>query len=122
MASVRSTWWVATLPSEAMESNRPPGADGSVTLDRAIWFQVGKRVAMRPALWGTTVRQIVVLAAPGWWRQAPHLPVPPPEYVSFRMQTAYGPDGEPTADDVVTYLEWCRSIRRSARGKASNRR
>jgi len=67
-------------------------------------------VARRPSLWATALRQVRVLAVPGWWRHAPHLPVPDPAYLRFRMQTAYGdPDREPEPSDVVTYLHWCRA-------------
>lgn len=67
-------------------------------------------VAARPWLWRTAVRQVVVLARPGWWRRSPRLPLPDPAYLRFRLQTAYG-DGErpPSPDDVVTYLHWCRA-------------
>jgi hypothetical protein len=64
-------------------------------------------VAVRPALWGVAVRQILRLAVPGWWRRWPPLPLPDPDYLRFRFQTAFG-DGEPEAADVVAYLEWCR--------------
>jgi hypothetical protein len=72
-------------------------------------------VARRPSLWGTALRQVAVLAEPGWWRRRPYLPLPAPEYLRFRLQTAYGGDGEraPEPADVVTYLRWCRSARRN---------
>ena len=69
-------------------------------------------VVRRPALWSTAVRQLLLLAAPGWWRRSPHLPVPPDDYLRFRLQTQYGdPSHQPEAADVVAYLEWCRSMR-----------
>lgn len=70
-------------------------------------------VARRPALWVTAVRQIFVLAAPGWWRRRPFLPIPDADYLRFRMVTAYGGDGDrlPSVDDVITYLSWCRAWR-----------
>ena len=73
-------------------------------------------VLARPTLWGTAVRQVLVLAPSGWWRSAPHLPVPDPAYLRFRLQTAYGdPDREPDPGDVVTYLHWCRAWPRLTR-------
>ena len=66
-------------------------------------------VAVRPRLWGVAVTQAVRLAAPGWWRRWPPLPLPDPTYLRFRLQTAYGdPDRGPAPEDVVAYLEWCR--------------
>lgn len=70
-------------------------------------------VVRRPQLWWTTVRQVRVLARPGWWRRPPFLPLPAPNYLRFRLQTAYGGDGtEPVRDeDLVSYLQWCRASR-----------
>jgi hypothetical protein len=70
-------------------------------------------VVRHPSLWGTGIRQALVLAAPGWWRQRPFLPLPSPEYLRFRLQTAYGGEGDraPDPDDLVTYLRWCREQR-----------
>ncbi|MGE3619313.1 MAG: hypothetical protein AB7L84_02530 [Acidimicrobiia bacterium] len=71
-------------------------------------------VARHPGLWVTAVRQLAVLAAPGWWRRPPFLPLPDRAYLRFRLQTAYGGEGELDAlsgDDVVAYLRWCRAQR-----------
>ncbi len=67
-------------------------------------------VARHPSLWGVAVAQLGRLAAPGWWRRPPHLPVPDRDYLRFRLQTAYGDaDRDPEPADVVTYLRWCRA-------------
>jgi len=65
-----------------------------------------------PDLWRTALRQLRVLARPGWWRRAPFLPVPDPEYLRFRLVTAYGGDGtaRPDPSDLVAYLRWCRAF------------
>jgi hypothetical protein len=63
-----------------------------------------------PALWMTAIVQLGRLAAPGWWRRLPFLPLPDRDYLRFRMITAYGdPEREPEPADLVTYLEWCRA-------------
>ena len=64
-----------------------------------------------PSLWLTAVRQARRLAEPRWWRHAPFLPLPAPEYLRFRMETAYGGAGDqlPRPEDLVTYLRWCRN-------------
>jgi hypothetical protein len=69
-------------------------------------------VLPHPALWLTGLRQVRRLARPGWWRRRPFLPLPSPEYLRFRMETAYGGAGDqvPTAEDLVTYLRWCRDF------------
>jgi hypothetical protein len=69
-------------------------------------------VARHPSLWFAGVRQALVLAPRGWWRRRPFLPLPAPDYLRFRLQTAYGGAGDraPDADDLVTYLRWCRTM------------
>ncbi len=69
-------------------------------------------VAGRPGLWTAALVQAWRMGAPGWWRRSP-LPLPAPELWRFRMQTAYGGEGEdvPTSEDIVAYLRWCRLMR-----------
>jgi hypothetical protein len=69
-------------------------------------------VVRHPSLWRTGVRQALLLAQPGWWRRRPFLPLPAPDYLRFRLETAYGGAGDraPGPDDVVTYLRWCRDL------------
>ena len=77
------------------------------------WAGAVTAVVVRPSLWPIALRQVAVLARPGWWRRAPFLPVPPPAYLAFRLETMYGGDGHPpTGHDVVGYLAWCRSQRK----------
>lgn len=65
-------------------------------------------VAVRPHLWITALRQLLVLARPGWWPR--RLPLPDRRYMELRMVTAYGdPSGPARAEDVVSYLNWCRA-------------
>lgn len=77
------------------------------------WVRAGVALLRRPGLWATAVAQVVRLARPGWWRRRPFLPVPDPDYVRFRLQTAYGDGGEPEPGDVIDYLRWCRDFPRS---------
>jgi hypothetical protein len=69
-------------------------------------------VARHPSLWWVAVRQARRLAAPGWWRRPPFLPLPDRDYLRFRMVTQYGdPEHPPEPDDLVAYLRWCRDER-----------
>ncbi len=69
-------------------------------------------VATRPRLWPTVVGQARALAVPRWWSRWPPLPLPAREYLEFRFVTAYGlSQAIPRPQDLVTYLEWCRSAR-----------
>ena len=73
------------------------------------WLRVGAALATRPELWLTAYRQLRRLAAPGWWRRPPFLPLPSPGYLRFRMATQYGDAGHrPEPADVINYLAWCR--------------
>ena len=67
-------------------------------------------VLRRPDLWWAALGAVRRLAAPGWWRSPPRLPLPDRRLWRFRMVTAYGsPDADPEAADLISYLEWCRS-------------
>ena len=79
---------------------------------RQWWWRAGGAVAARPGLWGTAAVQVIRLAPRGWWRRWPPIPTPDPDYLRFRLVTAYGdPARAPAPEDVVTYLEWCRRWR-----------
>jgi len=70
-------------------------------------------VLRHPTLWPTALRQAGRLVPPGWWRRSPFLPVPPRDYLEFRLVTQYGgnrPRSE--AGDVINYLRWCRQWER----------
>ena len=92
-----------------------PGGNASGTFgavnSRDFWWRATVQVAARPRLWPTAVHQTFVLAKPGWWRAAPFLPLPDPEYLRFRLETQYGAEPDPDPADVVQYLEWCRRVR-----------
>ena len=80
-------------------------------MSRSSWWATGVAVLRRPGRWPIAVLELGRLAAPGWWRRWPPLPLPDRDYLRFRMQTAYGdPEARPSADDVVDYLEWCRRM------------
>ena len=81
----------------------------------ASWLRAFFAVVVRPRLWWTALRQATRMARPGWWRRTPYLPVPPPDYIRFRLETAYG-DGAaaPAPRDLVAYLDWCGDATRSA--------
>jgi hypothetical protein len=87
--------------------------DTGSAIDRRWAVAAVGAVARHPSLWPTAARQALVLAAPGWWRRRPFLPLPTPEYMRFRLQTAYGGegDGAPEPSDLVTYLHWCRGMK-----------
>lgn len=97
-----------------MSAGTVAGVSRGVAVDGRWVGRAAVVVARHPGLWTTAVRQALVLAAPGWWRHRPFLPLPAPDYLRFRMQTAYGGAGDRAPDpaDLVTYLRWCRAERR----------
>jgi hypothetical protein len=49
-----------------------------------------------------------------WHRRPPFLPLPPREYVRWRMYTAYGDeDAIPPVRDVLRFARWRREITRA---------
>jgi hypothetical protein len=91
---------------------RPDNTTGGLR----FWTGATAALARRPRLWPTVIAQAGRFARPRWWRRPPFLPVPDREYLRHRLETQYGRDGEPEPGDVVTYLEWCRQMRRFRRG------
>ena len=44
-----------------------------------------------------------------WWTRRPFLPIPPGDYIRFRLQTQYGSAKHRIeAVDVLNYLSWCK--------------
>lgn len=78
-----------------------------------VWVVAGTRaVVSRPDLWVEAVRMVKRLAVPGWWKQWPPIPLPPDDYLKFRLQTDRGDaQSQPDAQQLVAYLEWCKTNR-----------
>ncbi len=74
------------------------------------WFaRMVAAVLLRPGLWCVALRQANRLAARGWWRRPPFLPVPARNHAAFRATTQYGdPTAAPSIDDVLVWLRWAR--------------
>lgn len=67
----------------------------------------------RPGLLPHALGAAWTFRARDWYRRAPFLPLPPREYVRWRMETAYGdPDAHPTADELDRYLRWASAMRK----------
>jgi hypothetical protein len=87
--------------------DRPPAPSRGASVAMAI------AVLRRPDLWWSALGALRRLAVPGWWRSRPYVPRPDRRLWGFRMLTAYGSaDADPKPDDVISYLEWCRSTSR----------
>ena len=71
--------------------------------------EFGAAILATPGLWRSALRQWRRTTPPGWWHRRPFLPVPPVEYLRFRMVTQYGDaPRQVAAADVLNYLAWCK--------------
>ncbi len=69
------------------------------------------RAAVRPRLALDLLRLLWAFRARGWYRRWPFLPLPPAEYIRWRMYTAYGDERTvPPVNDVVRFARWRREV------------
>ena len=67
---------------------------------------IGRSIA-NPTVGLTLLRVAWRFRRRGWFTRFPFLPLPPREYLRWRMYTAYGSDDAvPPADDIVRYARW----------------
>lgn len=95
----------------------PEGAFGvaSVTTrirdHRPVTARAAWSIALRPSLWVIAVVQAFRLARRGWWRRVPFLPLMDPDYLRFRLETAYGNERDRIdPEDLIAYLHWCKGM------------
>lgn len=70
------------------------------------------RALLHPRLYGPALRAAWHFRARDWYRRPPFLPLPPREYVDWRMETAYrSADALPTAAELGRYLRWTKRMR-----------
>jgi hypothetical protein len=79
------------------------------------WAVLAARLALRaivrPRLALDLVRLTWSFRARDWYRHAPFLPLPPRDYLRWRMVTAYGDeDAVPPLEDVVRFARWRREV------------
>jgi hypothetical protein len=83
---------------------------------------VARAVLSRPWLAPAALAEALRLARPGWWHRRPFLPLPDAPLWRFRMETAYGGDGDavPPPEDIRAFVHWCAAMRswRSGGGPA----
>ncbi len=71
------------------------------------------RALLRPKLLFLMVRVGWRFRRRDWHRRWPFLPLPPADYLAWRMHTAFGDDGtEPAAEEVEAYLRWAQRAAR----------
>jgi hypothetical protein len=74
-----------------------------------FYAMLGLRAATSPRLALDLIRLAWSFRARNWWRRPPFLPLPPREYLRWRMFTAYGDENAvPPVGDVVNFARWRR--------------
>ena len=79
----------------------------------ALVFALTWRSALDPRIARDLLGLVWAMRARHWYRVPPFLPLPPPEYLHWRMLTAFGDEGAlPSALEVVRYARWRRELLR----------
>lgn len=69
------------------------------------------RCILNPRLAIDLLRLIWAFRARNWLRKPPFLPLPPSEYIRWRMYTAYGDENAiPPIEDVIRFARWRRKV------------
>jgi len=75
----------------------------------ALYARLALRALVNPRLAVDLVRLTWSFRARDWFRRPPFLPLPPREYMRWRMFTAYGDEAAvPPVEDVVRFARWRR--------------
>jgi hypothetical protein len=83
--------------------------------DSRGWWSLYVRLALRSAVNPRLAVDLIRLAwsfrARDWLRRAPFLPLPPREYMRWRMFTIYGDENAvPPVADVLRFARWRREV------------
>ncbi len=75
----------------------------------SLYWRLALRAAVNPRLAVDLLRLTWSFRARDWYRRPPFLPLPPREYMQWRMFTAYGDENAiPPPDAVVNFARWRR--------------
>jgi len=79
----------------------------------ALFARLSLRALVNPRLALDLLRLTWSFRARDWFRRAPFLPLPPAEYLRWRMFTAYGDEAAvPPVEDVIAFARWRRETMR----------
>lgn len=77
----------------------------------SLTLRLAARAAVRPAVAWDLLTLLWAFRRRHWYRTPPFLPLPPREYVAWRLYTAYGDErAVPSVDDVLRFAKWRRHI------------
>lgn len=75
----------------------------------ALFARLAVRALTNPRVALDLVRLTWSFRARDWYRRPPFLPLPPRDYMRWRMFTAYGDEGAvPSVEDVINFARWRR--------------
>ncbi len=85
---------------------------------RSSWLKLAFKLTLRAAIRPRLAVDLIALTwgfrAHDWYRKPPFLPLPPSDYLKWRMYTAYGDDrAVPPLEDVIRFARWRRKLPRS---------
>ena len=83
--------------------------------EKRSWFGLTlalvAQAIVRPRLAIDLIRLTWAFRARRWYAHPPFLPIPPKEYICWRMHTAYGDEcAVPPPRDVVRFARWRREV------------
>jgi len=77
----------------------------------SLFVALAARAAVNPRVALDLASLAWSMRARGWYRKPPFLPLPPKEYVRWRMYTAYGDEEAlPPVADVLSFARWRRQL------------
>jgi len=75
----------------------------------ALYLRLAVRALVRPRLAVDLLRLAWSFRARDWYRRPPFVPIPPRDYMRWRMFTAHGDEQAiQDVDDVVNFARWRR--------------
>jgi hypothetical protein len=90
-----------------VHESSPPSTGSWLALAGTLFL----RAAINPRLAVDLVSMMWAFRARGWHTRPPFLPLPPREYMAWRMYTAYGDErAVPPAEDVIRFAQWRRKL------------
>jgi hypothetical protein len=76
-----------------------------------LTVHVTLRALVNPRLALDLLRLVWAFRARDWYRRPPFLPLPPADYLRWRMYTAYGDEQAlPSVEDIVRFATWRRRV------------
>lgn len=79
----------------------------------SLTLRLAARAAVRPRVAWDLLTLAWAMRRRRWYRTPPFLPLPPPDYLRWRLYTAYGDErAVPPLEDLLRFARWRRHISR----------